>query len=84
MIEKKEGIILYPVKDSIAEKAGILSGDMLLKVNGEDIGDITLLQKKISENANISMTFSLERLCQDTQSCVNSGKIDITLTPAID
>lgn len=51
LLEKKQWILLYPIKDSIAEKSWIKKWDVLLKVNNKKIESPEKLIKLIWENA---------------------------------
>ncbi|MDQ7008860.1 MAG: site-2 protease family protein [Candidatus Gracilibacteria bacterium] len=61
LLEKKEGILLYPVENSIAEKSGIKKGDLLLKVNNKKIESPEKLIKFIGENAGKELIFEISR-----------------------
>ena len=82
LILENPGILLYPVANSIAEKAGIKEWDMLLSVNGEAIDNIALLQEKISQNASKTLSFRVKRICTDTGNCVIPGEETIQITPS--
>lgn len=82
LILKNPGILLYPVADGIAEKAGIQQADMLLSVNGKAVTDIDELQEQISQNPSISLEFTLKKVCHDTQNCVFPEERTIQITPS--
>ncbi|MCD5380458.1 site-2 protease family protein, partial [Candidatus Gracilibacteria bacterium] len=60
LLQKGEGILLYPVENSIAEKAGIITGDILASVNGVSTSTPEELINLIGENK--SSTLKLEIL----------------------
>jgi len=61
LLEKKQWILLYPTKNSIAEKAWIKEWDILLKVNNEEIDDVKKLMKIIWENSWKKILLELKR-----------------------
>jgi S1-C subfamily serine protease len=44
---KHEGIVLSPLTGSLAERSGIVNGDIVTKIDGKDISDIETLRAKI-------------------------------------
>ncbi len=89
-------IILYPVKDSIAEKAGIREGDVVAKIfMWKTTYNITSPQDIInilSNNPNTDFSFSILRDCSQKEKCVpinilfttsEEGKIWSYLSPNI-
>ena len=61
LLEKKEGIILYPVKNSIAEKAGIKEWDILYKMNNKKINSRKKLMILIWNNKWKKVFLDLKR-----------------------
>ncbi|MDD3793676.1 MAG: site-2 protease family protein [Candidatus Gracilibacteria bacterium] len=59
LIIKNPGIVLSPVKGSIAEKSGIKNGDILIKINNQEILDTNSIIEIISNSKNqkIDLTF---------------------------
>jgi carboxyl-terminal processing protease len=59
----KEGhiVILAPIESSPAQKAGLQSGDLILRVNGEDITDLSLEQAvtRIAGKPGTSVTLTI-------------------------
>lgn len=70
-------VIVAPIDGSPAQKAGLAPGDIILKVNGEDVTglDLTQVVTKILGPAGTKVTITIQR--------PSTGKIeDITLTRA--
>lgn len=82
LLEEKKWIILYPVKDSLAEKAGIQEADILMEINGKEITDIQKLQKLISESKNTPLTLTLKSWCEKNIACSNKKTKEVILTPS--
>ncbi|MDD4661713.1 MAG: S41 family peptidase [Candidatus Pacebacteria bacterium] len=64
-IAKKEDkiVVISPIKNTPAEKAGIISGDVIRKVNDEDISTlaIDMIVKKIRGEAGTDVALTIER-----------------------
>ena len=58
-----EIVVLSPIEDSAADKAGILPADIIKKVNGEDVTgmDIYLVSNKIKGDPGTSVTLEILR-----------------------
>lgn len=81
IILKWSGVLLYPVKDSLAQQAWIRERDILQTLNGSAIWDVEELQKIIWENANTQITLGVFSPCNDTQNCVDTWNRNIVITP---
>lgn len=73
----KEGklIVIAPLKDSPAEKAGVKRGDIIYKIDGEMAGDMTLADaiRKIRGRQGTKVTLSVIR-------DVNKAPVEFTIT----
>lgn len=71
--------ITSPIVGSPAEKAGIKAGDIVKKVNGEDISDLNIQEiiNKIKGEANTQVTLDIIRLGRALTITVTRGKINI-------
>lgn len=82
IIEKNPWLILYPTENSIAEEAWISQWDILLSVNGENISDISLLQKIILENSENTLVFEIKnnfiKQCKENENCIETYTIEVT------
>lgn len=87
LLEKKDWIILSPLPESIADKAWILSGDILLSINEKQIWNITDLQEKIWNSAEKEISLRLQRFSWETYSIKitpnKQGKIGTYLAPNV-
>lgn len=69
-----EPVVDSVVKDSVAESAGILAGDRILKINGNEVYDFSDISSEVFINLGTPITLNIAR----------QGKnIDIILTPKI-
>lgn len=69
--------ILTPLENSIAQKAGIQNGDILISINGMKFESIEDIQKYISDYKNHEIHLYVERkICEKKDDCKNK-KIDI-------
>jgi membrane-associated protease RseP (regulator of RpoE activity) len=60
------GVIVADVmKDSPAEKAGLRKHDILLEVNGEQITDMTVLQRAVADSAGKPLELRIIRLAKE-------------------
>jgi regulator of sigma E protease len=59
---------------SAADRAGFLSGDLILSVNGADVTSFEDLQQAVVESAGLPMAVVVDR---------NGAKVDLTPTPAL-
>jgi len=64
-ISKKDNeiIVISPIKNTPAEKAGILSGDIIKKINDEDISSLALdsIVQRIRGDAGTNVVLTIER-----------------------
>ncbi len=62
-------VVIAPLKNSPAEKAGVRSGDYILKVNNEDITKMTLPQvvSKVKGDKGTKVHLTLERAGKDVE-----------------
>ena len=61
LLKKEDWIVLYPIKNSIAEKSWIKKWDILLRVNNKKINSSQKLIKYISENPWKEINFKINR-----------------------
>lgn len=73
VLNKSDGIKLFPVEGSIAQKAGLKEDDVVLKVNNTSIESITWLQEIITKNKDSLIILEILR---DNRSQV------VSLTPS--
>lgn len=71
VITREPGVVLDPLPDSVASRAGIERGDILLSLNGEAISDPEEIQERLKQ---ISAPLQLHLLRGEKE-------IDISLTP---
>lgn len=78
-----DGILLFPIEWSLAESAGIMSWDILSKINGEPISNIESAQNIIQSSANTAITLTIftDPLCWTEEFCEipKTRSIDINL-----
>jgi len=82
LLEKKQWIVLYPIKNSIAEKSWIKKWDILLKINNKKVESPEKLIKFIWKNSwkEISIRLSKECFCPKWAICkLCNPYIDIKL-----
>lgn len=81
LLQQWEWVILYPVKDSIVQKAWINEWDILLKINWEKVGSPEEVIKIISEHKNkqLILNTKIDTKCSDTKNCVFPDITDFTI-----
>jgi regulator of sigma E protease len=63
------GPVIAVSAGSVAEKAGFKSGDRLVKINGQELKFLRLLESELSKHVDSeSVTFTVDRLSQDQKS----------------
>lgn len=60
VINKWEGLVVNPIKDSIAEKSWLEENDIVIKVNNESITSYNQLIEVLSQNKNTPITFETQ------------------------
>lgn len=62
-VENKNLVVVSPLRKSPAEKAGLLAGDIIYKIEGEDASDMTLLEAvtKIRGEKGTTVTLTIIR-----------------------
>lgn len=75
-VQEKDGnvVVLAPIQGSPAQKAGLRSGDIILKVDGQPVKDITDAVQRILGPAGTSVTLTIQASSGVTE--------DVTLTRA--
>lgn len=77
----KEGriVVVAPIKDSPAERAGIQTGDYIVKVNGEDTAKWTLSQavSKIRGEENTEVKLTIERDSKNKEIALTRQEIKV-------
>ncbi len=84
LLVEKEGIVLYPTADSLAQKAGIFEGDILTSINGTPILSMEQAQKIISESKLLEIQLSVVTQCSDTGNCPFDWKREVSITPSLE
>ena len=74
ILEKNPGILLFPTKNSLAQKAGIQEGDLLFQIDKIDISNIQKAQKYIQNSPEKTLIFSVERASEKIQIPISVGK----------
>ena len=72
---KKSWVILNPIKNSLAEKSWINSGDILLKINSKNINSYKQLKNILQNNKNKEIIFELKNNKKIKLKLNNSWKI---------
>lgn len=85
LLIQEPGIVLMPLEKSYAQQNGILSWDILLRVNSQLITDISILQELIKNSPNQTLFFEGERFtkeCREKNSaeCREKENFSISLT----
>lgn len=85
LIVEKPWVYLYPIEDSIAEKAGIQNYDLVLYVNDTEIHSQEVLRNIIWENAGNQIIFTIQRATDGcdiskNQEC-NFKELTLAITP---
>jgi regulator of sigma E protease len=70
-----EGIIMEPIEGSIADRAGIASGSLLIMVDGENVTSIDHVIEKVKRWAPLILTFKSEESMKDITLSPEWGKI---------
>ncbi len=83
LIIENPWVILLPLEDSVAEKSGIQSEDVLTKINNTPIISPEDAKNYINENPEKPMTFFISRNthCKNKSSCPPPSTIQIGITP---
>lgn len=63
-ITQWEGILLYPIEDSLAKQSGLQDEDILLRIDDIHFEDITQMQSYIQSKAELEIALYIERKTQ--------------------
>ena len=78
---KSQGVLLFPLPDLPALKAGVQYGDLLLKIEGNDVTELppSAISKKLEGQTGTKVTLLVRRT--DTEKVANQ-EVEVTITRA--
>ncbi|HEY3230490.1 MAG TPA: S41 family peptidase [Roseiflexaceae bacterium] len=80
-VRNDQPLIVQPIEGSPAERAGLRPGDLILKVNGEDVHGVTVeqLRSKVRGPKGTSVTLTIEHEGEDLPIDVNVMREEINV-----
>jgi len=80
-VRNDQPLIVQPIEGSPAERAGLRPGDLILKVNGEDVHGVTIeqLRAKVRGPKGTSVTLTIEHEGEDQPIDVNVMREEINV-----
>lgn len=90
LLEEKKGTRLFPLENSLAAKAGIQEGDVLLRINNQNFESIEEVQERVRENREKEIVLYIERvkLCpkntKTNSACPVLEYLELHITPGKD
>src|SRR6266508_5221808 len=80
-VRNDQPLIVQPIEGSPAERAGLRPGDLILKVNGEDVHGVTVeqLRSKVRGRKGTSVTLTIEHEGEDLPIDVNVMREEINV-----
>ncbi|MFA5916867.1 MAG: site-2 protease family protein [Candidatus Gracilibacteria bacterium] len=87
LLIEKEGIYLFPLTGSLADKSGIKNEDLLLKINGNTVNKSDEVKNIISQNTGKELIFEINRKGKKENINIKigtDGKIGSYLAPNIE
>jgi carboxyl-terminal processing protease len=80
-VRDDQPLIIQPIEGSPAERAGLRPGDLILKVNGEDVHGITIeeLRSRVRGPKGTSVTLTIQHVDSQTPIDVNVTREEINI-----